>query len=64
MTGLVFIFQLNVRLLTFPVFFFFFSRLAGNDRGYAHLRFAGVFTFARRKSVCAQKPATCKLIVN
>ncbi len=27
MTGLVFIFQLNVRLLTFPVFFFFFLGL-------------------------------------
>ena len=33
----------------------FFSKLAANDRGYGHWRFAGVFAVAQRQSECGRK---------
>ena len=36
---------------------YLFLTLAHNDRAYAHLRFAGAFTFAKRKSECGSKTA-------
>jgi len=35
----------------------FFSKLAHNDRGYGHWRFAGAFTVAMRQGECGRKTA-------
>jgi len=41
---------------------FSFFTMAGNDRGYGHGRFAGVFAVAQRQSKCGRK--TCKVHVS
>ena len=35
----------------------FFFRLAANDRGYGHWRFAGAFAVVKRQSECGSKTA-------
>ena len=49
-------------VLTFHFVFFSFFRLAGNDRGYGHWRFAGAFTVALRQSECGRK--ACEMHVS
>jgi hypothetical protein len=47
---LIIFFQLSLLVLLL-----FFFRLAANDRGYGHWRFAGVFAVAQRQSECGRK---------
>jgi len=41
--------------LSIPISCIYFFRLAHNDRGYGHGRFAGVFAVAQRQSECGRK---------